>query len=291
LKLGFDEVIEPMVEAAKTSKDYDQIVQTIGTMLSWGHFVGLFIAVIGDDNLHDELAYINQAFDDLVVHAVEIASKECKDAHNFSRILTLFAYERTIQLLGIGEKIRECLQFELRFHSIITEGGFGDPYGYRYELRSTVLLATGDDFVSGRLVGSAPLNYISVSWIGSDGCAFDSSGESSTFNALDGINGIPYPFAADNHEVVLTYDPGLPAENVTMSCPDVDPIGWHTAAWKQYFDEMHSKEKVESSYRTSTPLLNGETIAKWTYHNTTTGSGGQAVIEDTTIELVHQPQP
>lgn len=293
LQIGFNQIVKPMVEAARITDDFDQLSEAVRIMLSWSHFT----AISGDERFHDELAYINDAFGDLVAHAVDIAAKECKEKRNFSRVMTLFGLERTIQLLGMGEgisafqKIRECLRFELRFHSVITEGGFGDPYGYRYELNSTVLLQTSDDLVSGRLLGAAPLEYTSVAWIGSVSCDFSTAGENSTLNALDGINGIPYPFAADNKDVTLTYDPGMPAEDVTMSCPGVDPLVWHTNAWKEYFDEMHAAERVGTSYRASTPLLTGETIAKWVYHNTMIGPGGQSVIEDTTIELLHHPIP
>lgn len=294
LQLAFDDIVKPAIEAAKTSNDYDQIVEAIKLILSWHRFV----SIVGDDGFYDELTFTQEAFPDLVVHAVEITAQDCKSNHNFNQVPILFSLERTIQLMRDGDQasglqeIDECMRFELRFHSVITEGGFGDGYGYRYELRSTVPLDLGDEMVTGgKLLGTAPLEYVSVTWIGSKACSFVGGGDTTVMNVKDGINGIPLPFFIGKNEVTLTFDPGLPAEHVTMNCPNVSPFEWNTTAWKEYYDKMHVAEHVETSYRTTTSLLAGEVIAKWTYHNTTVGPSGQAVIEDTIIEIVHTPTP
>jgi hypothetical protein len=291
--LAFVQVVQPAAEAALESDDYEVVAAAIKVMLSWERFA----ALVDPDRLAPEMAYTTTVMEELVLRGVAAASRECVEQHNYDRITTLFQLERTLALMGATEKstalakLKDCLHFELTFYSVMTEGGFGDPYGYRYELKGTVPLALPpeDEFITGRLVGTGPLEYVSVAWIGSNTCSFAAGGEGAVLNVRDGVNGVPFPFAPNAATMEIIYDPGLPAETVTMTCAGVDPIVFQTNAWKGYFDLMHAPEKVETSYRLVTPMLGGDIIARSQQHLTTHGPSGQEVIEDTLIQIVHKP--
>jgi hypothetical protein len=294
VRLAFTAIVQPAVEAALQTDEYDLIAGAIKTLLAWQRFA----ALVDPAEFATEMQYTADKMDELVAHAVPVAGRECREQHIYSRIFTLFQLARTMALLGMPtannsfDEIRACLHFELTFASVITEGGFGDPYGYRYEVKAVVPLTVGEgnnDLVTGRLEGVGPLTYVSVAWIGSPQCTFTAGGTGGELNVQDGVNGVPFPFAPGATTVEITYDPGEPAEDVTMSCPSSDPLTWHTTAWKTYFDEMHAAEKVENSYRLVTPLLDYDIIARAQQHLTTRGPSGQEVIEDTFIQIVHKP--
>lgn len=294
--LAFNQIVQPAIEAALQSDEYDVIAGALKLLISWQRFASL----VDPDQFPSEIEYTAIAMQELLEHGVPIAGRECREQHNYLRIITIFTLTRSLSLLGLPsavtalDEIRACLRFELTFVSLITEGGFGDPYGYRYELKGVVPLTVGetdDELVTGRLVGTGPLEYLSVAWIGEQSCTWATGGVGSVLNVQDGVNGVPYPFAPGATTVEITYDPGLPAEDVTMSCPSTDPLTWHTTAWKTYFDELHTPEKVETSYRLVTPMLGGDIIARSQQHLTTQGPGGQEVIEDTFIQIVHKPAP
>jgi hypothetical protein len=290
---AFEQVVQPTAEAALESDDYEVVAAAIKVMLSWERFA----ALVDPDMLAPEMVYTTTVMEELVLRAVSAASTECAEQHNYERITTLFQLERTLALMGATEKstalqkLKDCMHFELTFYSVMTEGGFGDPYGYRYELKATVPLALPpeDEFIEGRLVGSGPLEYVSVAWIGSECCSFAADGVDGVLDVRDGVNGVPFPFTPNAATMEIIYDPGMPAEAVTMSCPGVDPLSWETNAWKGYFDIMHTPEKIEASYRLVTAMLGGDIIARSQQRLTSQGPSGQEVIEDTLIQIVHKP--
>ncbi len=191
------------------------------------------------------------------------------------------------------DQLGKCLSFELKFSSVIVESTSG--YGYRYELNSTVpLRATSDITMSKlRLTGSAPLEYTSVTWLGvQGGCTFTPTGTGSTFDVASGDNGFmirPVSRTSPETKLTLTYDPQQPFETVTIACPGVPASTDTSTAWRNYYDVLHAGERFGDGFQMAQQKA-GAGEVQWTYHQTTTGPGGQDVVEDTTIQIVHTPR-
>ena len=91
-------------------------------------------------------------------------------------------------------------------------------------------------------------------------------------------------------KLALRYNPGVPQENTTMSCPGAKPISWHTDGWSTYFTKMHEYEHDGAAFRASASIVNAGNFTGWIYHHNTSGPGGQAVVEDTQIAIAHVPE-
>jgi hypothetical protein len=135
---------------------------------------------------------------------------------NFDQLL------KGTQISDIEAKLGKCLIFKVTFHSIITETAPG--YGYRYELLAELKLkrATGT-----RATGSAPLQYVEASWTAGGPCGFAASGTGSTFDAQGAGNGLsisPVSRTSPAVNITLQYDPGVPAEHTTITCPGTPPV-------------------------------------------------------------------
>jgi hypothetical protein len=193
---------------------------------------------------------------------------------------------------AIAAKLRGCLTFELIFHSQITEGGFGDPYGYRYVLEAKLTLRPG---LGTRATGSGPLTWQEAAWIGDDqSCTIAIAGLDSTFDAQQapfGLSITPVSRTSPAVKFTLQYSPGAPSEQTSILCPQTPPVTASTAAWKQYFDTMHAYEREGGGYRTTAQVVGAGSFTGWVYHHTTSGPSGQAVVEETRIDIAHAPQP
>jgi hypothetical protein len=91
-------------------------------------------------------------------------------------------------------------------------------------------------------------------------------------------------------KLALRYNPGMAYENTTMSCPGAKPISWHTHGWSIYFTQMHEYERDGAAFRANAQIANAGSFTGWVYHHTTTGPGGQAMVEDTQIDITHMPE-
>jgi hypothetical protein len=144
-----------------------------------------------------------------------------------------------------------------------------------------------------RAAGLLAIGLDDFHWIGGGSCAFATQGESSTFDAASagfGLSMAPVSRTSSTVKLALRYNPGVPYENATMSCPGGKPISWHTHAWSTYFAQMHEYERDGTAFRPSAQIVNVGSFEGWIYHHTTTGPGGQAVVEHTQIDIAHVPE-
>jgi hypothetical protein len=247
------------------------------------------------NELDDEIAIAKVAIIDLIDRVAENSAERC---YKEKRPEEAFALQRWIryarkflpntpQIADMQTRISKCLTFKVKFHSVITEQG-GD-YGYSYELNSELTLRAKKSMYA---TGSAPLVYTDGHWTGFEDCSFKLVGESSEFDAeWDTLGLLITPVSRTSPAVNITfrYDPGIPVEQTTMSCPDVNPIHWTTTAWQTYFSEMHAEEQKGVGYEISSQITGAGTFTGWVIHNTTTGPSGQAVEENTQIDITHTP--
>ncbi|MFT3890066.1 MAG: hypothetical protein QM730_00390 [Anaerolineales bacterium] len=258
-----------------------------------------WVAVVDEYGLKDELmddrAKATVALLDLMDKLADYSAERC---YTQKRPEEAFALQRWVryarkflpnapQIEDLQTRISKCLTFKVKFHSVITEQGGG--YGYSYELNSELTLRAKKSMYA---TGSAPLVYSDGHWIGNDGCGFKLEGESSEFDAeWDTLGLLITPVSRTSPAVNVTfrYDPGIPVEQTTMSCPDVNPIHWTTTAWQTYFSEMHAEEQKGVGYEISSQITGAGTFTGWVFNNTTTGPGGQAVEENTQIDITHTP--
>ena len=119
------------------------------------------------------------------------------------------------------------------------------------------------------------------------------AGTGSTFDAQQapfGLSIAPVSRTSPAVKFALHYSPGAPSEQTAIVCPGVPPTTAETQAWKKYFDEMHDYERGGGGYRATAQLVGAGSFTGWVYHHTTSGPGGQAVIEETRIDIAHTPQ-
>jgi hypothetical protein len=258
-----------------------------------------WIAVVDEyelrSELDDEVAIAKVVIIDLIDKLAAYSAERC---YTEKRPEEAFALQRWIryarkflpntpQIADMQTRISKCLTFKVEFRSIITEQGGG--YGYSYELNSELTLRAKKSMYA---TGSAPLVYTDGHWIGSEGCSFELKGESSEFDAeWDTLGLLITPVSRTSPAVNATfrYDPGVPVEQTTMSCPGVNPIHWTTTAWQTYFSEMHAAEQKGVGYEISSQITGAGSFTGWVIHNTTTGPSGQAVEENTQIDIIHIP--
>jgi hypothetical protein len=204
------------------------------------------------------------------------------------------AYARRFGLVNtraaLEERLGKCWRFQATFQSHINEAGV-DGYEYDYRLRASVGLVY--DAAQGRMVGSAPLTWVSLSWSGSDGaCEFTLRGDDALFDAAAGERGLslaPVSRTSPAVQVRFAYDPGIPAEHTTITCPETAPITARTTAWQLYFSQLHAAERQGDAFVATTRATIDTAMPGWSYANTTTGPGGQIATEATTITMEHTP--
>ena len=90
--------------------------------------------------------------------------------------------------------------------------------------------------------------------------------------------------------ITLGYYIGEIAENTTMACPEAPTQEWVTNAWDGYYLELHESEMTNDGYAVTSQIVGAGTFEGWIYHQYTTGPSGQAVVEETEIELRHTPR-
>jgi hypothetical protein len=293
IKAAFDTTILPALYAAVA--DTSLADAALASYERWQRHVDTFN--LREDFANERATAIVRVLD-ILAGVTEQAAERCysqKRAEEGFRLLRMIHYAR--KLLGnpppivgpIQEKLSKCLAFKLTFHTRITESSQG--YGYAYELDATMTLRA-EPGTSTRAVGTTQLKWQELKWTGGGPCGFSTVGESSTFDAQKkpfGLDMTPVSRTSPAVNLTLRYDPGAPKEDVTMSCPGTNPINWHTTAWFEYFDELHMSEYEGSGYRVSSQVVNASSFPGWTYHQTTSGPSGQAVVEDTTISIEHTP--
>jgi len=290
LSQTFNADILPLLKAARSDPALaDKAFLAYDRWLAYVNEFGLY------QDLIDDIANAKVVIIDIIDKASERSADRC---FNEKRPEEAFAMQRWIryarkflpntpQIEEIQARISKCLTFKVTFHSVITEKG-GD-YGYSYELSSELTLKATS---STRATGSAPLVYTNGEWIGDNGCSFDLQGEDSVLDAEGkslGLSITPVSRTSPAVNITFRYDPGVPVENTTMYCPDVDPFHWTTTAWQTYFSEMHAEELKGLGYEISSQITGAGSFTGWVINNTTTGPSGQAVNEDTQIEVIHTP--
>ena len=290
LSKTFDTGILPLLQAAKT--DPSLADKALLLYDRWLAYVNEF--ELGEE-LADELSKARGAIVHLLDKVSESSAERC---YAEKRPEEAFALQRWIRyarkflgnspvIMEMQTRISKCLTFKVTFHTLITEQGGG--YGYSYELNSELSLRATKSM---RATGSAPLVYTDGHWIGDDGCSFELKGESSEFDAESdtlGLSITPVSRTSPAVNITFRYDPGIPIEQTTMSCPGVDPFHWTTSAWQTYFSEMHAEEQKGAGYEISSQITGAGSFTGWVFNNTTTGPGGQAVAEDTRIDIEHMP--
>lgn len=143
------------------------------------------------------------------------------------------------------------------------------------------------------MTGSAPLTAIDMHWIGSGDCMSQMALTPATFDAESGEYGLsitPVSRTSPDVNVRFAYSPGAPKEQTTLLCHGVPPIPGETSAWISYYTEMHSYERVGEGFVARSQAAGMRNFSGWTYSHTTTGPGGQHVIETTEIDVVHIPE-
>ena len=290
LSRTFNEGILPLLKAAASDPALaDKAFLAYDRWLAYVNEFGLY------QDLLDDITTAKVVIIDIIDKVSEKSTDRC---FNEKRPEEAFAMQRWIryarkflpntpQIEEIQARISKCLTFKVTFHSVITEKA-GD-YGYSYELTSELTLQATS---STRATGSAPFVYTHGEWIGSDGCSFDLQGEDSVLDAEGkslGLSITPVSRTSPAVNITFRYDPGIPVENTTMSCPGVDPFHWTTTAWQTYFSEMHAEEQKGNGYEISSQITGAGSFTGWVFNNTTTGPSGQAVNEDTQIDVIHTP--
>lgn len=247
-------------------------------------------------DLAEELATAKAAIINVLDKAAENSAERCfteKRPEEAFALQRWIRYARkflpgTPQIEEMQARISKCLTFKMKFHTLITEQGHG--YGYSYELNSELTLKATKSM---RATGSAPLNYVDGHWIGNELCSFTMQGESSLLDAETGDLGLsitPVSRTSPAVNITFRYDPGIPLENTTMTCPFGNEVTWEgTDAWYSYFSEMHAPELKGSGYEISSQITGAGSFTGWVINNTTTGPSGQAVEENTEIEIIHTP--
>jgi hypothetical protein len=235
----------------------------------------------------------------IIPRASAAAAERCysqKRPEEGFRLLRWMRYARkylgSAEVAAIQAKLSKCLRFELTFYSHMTEGGYGDPYGYLYELQAKVTLRAASGM---NATGAGPLEWQHVSWIGrASACTISVIGVDSTFDAQKpsfGLNITPVSRTSPAVNITLRYHPGTPGEQTTIQCPGGGGAGASTQAWATYFGQTHANERDGAGYRVTAQAVGAGSFPGWIYpHLTTSGPSGQAVIEATVIELVHAPE-
>lgn len=225
------------------------------------------------------------------------ASERCysqKRPEEGFRLLRYAGYARKLMRADLSAamiaKLKKCLVFSVRVYSLITEGGFGDPYGYRYELETNLTLRWKSRT---RVTGSAPLVALDMRWIGSGDCTSSMALTPTTFDAESGEFGLsiaPVSRTSPDVNVRFAYSPGAPREQTTLLCNGVPPIRGDTSAWISYYTEMHDYERDGAGFTARSQAAGMRNFAGWTYSHTTVGPGGQQVRETSEIDVVHTPE-
>lgn len=284
----------PLLERAVT--DTSVVDQAIRAFDRWLHVVDT-----NGDRTHfiTQLAEGKRLIGQIIPRASAAAADRCysqKRPEEGFRLLRWMRYARTYlgsaEVAAIQAKLAKCLRFELTFHSHMTEGGFGDPYGYRYQLQAMVVLR-GSTGMSA--TGAGPLEWLEAVWIGrASACDISVAGVGSTFDAQQpgfGLSITPVSRTSPAVNITLRYHPGTPGEHTTIACPGGGGVSASTQAWATYFGQTHAHEREGAGYRVTAQVVGAGSFPGWMYtHLTTSGPSGQAVIEDTRIELVHAPE-
>jgi hypothetical protein len=286
----FNTGILPLINAAQTNPELSD-----NALLLYDRWLAYVIEFDLSDDLDNELTTARVALVEMLNKVSENSAERC---YTEKRPEEAFALQRWIQyarkflsnspaILEMQTRISKCLTFKMKFHTLITEKD--EDYGYSYELNSELTLKATKSMSA---TGSAPLNYADGHWIGSDGCSFAMQGESSLFDSETGDLGLsiaPVSRTSPAVNITFRYDPGIPVEQTTMSCPEVEPLHWTTSAWQTYFSEMHFPELKGSGYEITSEITDAGSFTGWIINNTTTGPSGQDVTEDTQIEIIHTP--
>ncbi|HEX2997993.1 MAG TPA: hypothetical protein VHP14_24425 [Anaerolineales bacterium] len=287
---AFDAEILPLLEAAKTNPALAD-----KALLMYDRW----LAYVNEFELHETLDSQLTTARGVIIDMIEKASKNAAErCYTEKRPEEAFAMQRWVRyarkflansplILEVQSRISKCLTFKMKFHTLITEQA--GPYGYSYELNSEFMLKATKSM---RATGSGTLAYTDGHWIGDNGCSFEMKGESSDFDAeweSLGLSITPVSRTSPAVNIIFRYDPGIPVEQTTMSCPKVNPIHWTTTAWQTYFSEMHYPELKGVGYEISSQITGAGSFTGWVIHNTTTGPSGQAVVENTEIEITHTP--
>jgi hypothetical protein len=251
-------------------------------------------------HFNDQVTEGKSLIGSIIPRASAAAAERCfsqKRPEEGFRLLRWMRYARkylgSAQVAAIEAKLAKCLRFELTFHSHITEGGFGNPYGYLYDLEAQVTLRAT---VGTRATGTGPLVWKEAYWIGrKDACITSVDVVGSTLDAQRspfGLSMTPVSRTSPAVNMTLRYDPGVPTEQASISCPRTPIIEMdQTTAWSTYFGQIHAVERDVAGYRVTSQVVGAGSFPGWTYtHLTTSGPDGQAVIEDTEIKLVHAPE-
>ena len=285
-------VLPTLQRAASDDRQTDAAIRSFDRWLFWVDKFGLRPRFI------TEFTEGKNLIGNIIPRASAAAAERCfsqKRPEEGFRLLRWMRYARkylgSAQVSAIEAKLAKCLRFELTFHSHMTEGGFGDPYGYLYDLRAKVVLRAGTGM---HAIGVGPLEWQEVVWIGRNSvCTISVAGVGSIFDAQSlglGLSITPVSRTSPAVNIALRYNPGTPGEQTTIRCPG----GAHTAstqAWATYYGQTHAHERDGAGYRVTAQIVGAGSFSGWNYpHLTTSGPSGQAVIEATDILLVHAPE-
>lgn len=291
----YTEILRGELQAANANPDGPAPNDIDTATRHYGQWRGLVRMFGLDDALRPELDEARQLLSTALRKAGDLALGRCnqeRPAQGFA-LQRFVAYAKRFGLTNtrtqLQEQLKTCWVFRLTFTSHMTEQA--PAFGYEYDLQATLTLRLADD--ASRLVGTGLETY-TASWTGEDNetCMFTVGTTPKTFDAESGQRGLhlrPVSRTSPAVKLSLTYYHNMPSETTTITCPSTPPITVPSTAWAQYFDQMHAHELASGSINAQQQAVTNEGIPPWSYHHTTTGPGGQAVVENTTITLQHTP--
>lgn len=291
LRQVYDVVVEPELQRAATNPSaVDTALRHFDQWLRWAAYYDLL------PFYQTQIAQAQNLIKAALERAATASADRCYEQKRPEEGFALLRWARYARKYlpgatlsaAIEAKLAKCLRFELTFRSLITETG--GAYGYSYEMHAALPLRWSGGGM--RATGNGTLALYDGHWTGSNGCTFSMAGTPATFDATTvpfGLGMTPVSRTSPAVNVSFQYDPGTPHELTTMQCPGAS-FSWDTTAWRTYYTQMHEYERVGQSFRATARIVGAGSFTGWVYHHTTSGPGGQAVVEDTSIDIVHVPE-
>jgi hypothetical protein len=278
-----------------------------------------------ENDLDNQIQRAKNLFYKAMNNAIKMRNERCKsqtDPTNVRRLMRLAKLAYGAQLYGSTEeqgddaldKTAKCAKFELQFTSRI-ENLAGCQSNFISQVKATVQLKVSSGmevFVPGFYKGEAPLEYVEFSppsgcpeQEGEIMCPSQGTGKTnSTFSVTSGtLFNLNFSEEADSAppEIKIEYDPGTPAEKMSVKCPDAKPIPdifklmeelgmGKVLLWRNAYEESHKDEGGGPFTATDWDYSGGSLYARKVYQ----GQSGEtplgfSFVEDTTMDIFFKP--